>query len=76
MSLNYPDTSPTSQSDLKIKMIYGVILMTNTTAMSQDMDIFQIENQERIIRYMINQLLEKKPQSWMKRKKQKMVNQF
>lgn len=40
-------------------MIYGVILMTNITAMSQDMDIFQVENQKRIIRYMINQLFEK-----------------
>lgn len=39
-------------------MIYGVILMTNTTAMSQGMDIFQVENQEKIIRYMINQLFE------------------
>lgn len=63
MSLNYPDPSPPSQSDLKIKMIYGVILMTNTTAMSQGTDIFQVENQKRIIRYMINQLFEKTPQS-------------
>lgn len=60
MSLNHPDLSPPSLSDLKFKMIYGVILMTNITAMSQGMDIFQVENQKRIIRCMINQLFEKK----------------
>lgn len=44
MSLNHADLSPPSQPDLKLKMIYGVILMTNTTALSQGMDIFQAEN--------------------------------
>lgn len=60
MSLNHADLSPPSQPDLKLKMIYGVILMTNTTALSQGMDIFQAENQKRIIRFMINQLFEQK----------------
>lgn len=66
MSLNHPDLSPPSPSDLRLKMIYGVILMTNTTAMSQGMDIFQAENQERIIRYMINQLFELKHNNELK----------
>lgn len=50
-------------------MIYGVILMTNTTAMSQGMDIFQVENQEKIIRSMINQLFEQKHNREWKKKR-------
>lgn len=41
-------------------MIDGGVLMTNTTVMNQSMDIFQVENQKRIIKSMINQLFEQK----------------
>lgn len=56
-------------------MIYGVILMTNTTAMSQGMDIFQVENQEKIIRYMINQLFEQNHNhEWKEKNRRESIN--
>jgi len=56
-------------------MIDGVVLMTNTTVMSQDMDIFQVENQERIIRSMINQWFEQKHNhEWEERNRRQSIN--
>lgn len=56
-------------------MIDGGVLMTNTTVMNQSMDIFQVENQKRIIKSMINQLFEQKHNhEWKERKTRQSIS--